>query len=136
MRSMVFGGVVVGLAMAALLRAAPGAPVKISPRRVKAKIDAARRTYEVVWKNNKEGLVPFGELAYRWSRRWLEAEVEFTPDKAKQLAAYTAHRDRLRELSRITRERYRNRVITIDEVSATDYYVAEAEIWVEQAKSR
>ena len=136
MRSIIVGGIVFGLAAVTLLRAAPGAPAKVPPQLAKAKVDAARRTYEVIWKNNKEGLVPFAELAYRWSRRWLEAEVERSEDKANQLAAYTAHRDRMRELARITRERYRNRVITIEETSATDFYVAEAVVWIEQAKNR
>ena len=45
-------------------------------------------------------------------------------------------RERMRALARITRERYRNRVNTIDETSATDFYVAEAEVWVEQAKNQ
>jgi hypothetical protein len=136
LRSIIFGGALFGLAAVTLLRAAPGAAPKVPPQLTKAKVDAARRTYEVIWKNNKEGLVPFAELAYRWSRRWLEAEVERSEDKANQLAAYTAHRDRMRELARITRDRYRNRVITIEEASATDFYLAEAVLWIEQAKNR
>jgi site-specific recombinase XerD len=119
--------------MATLLRAAPAAaPSKLA----KAKVDAARRTYEVVWKNNKEGLAPFAELAYRWSRRWLEAELELSDKKTDQLAAYQAHRERMRELARITRDRYRNRYNTIEEATATDYYNAEAEVWIEQAKNK
>jgi len=134
MGGIIFGGLLFGLAAVTLLRAAPGTPAKVPPQLAKAKVDAARRTYEVIWKNNKEGLVPFAELAYRWSRRWLEAEVERSADKANQLAAYTAHRDRMRELARITHDRYRNRVITIEEASATDFYVAEAVVWMEQAR--
>jgi hypothetical protein len=124
------------LLVAGLLRADAGAGAKVPPQLAKARVDAARRTYEIIWRNNKEGLVPFAELAYRWSRRWLEAEVEQDENKTSQLAAYTAHRNRMRELARITRERYRNRVNTIDETSATDFYLAEAEVWIAQAKSR
>jgi site-specific recombinase XerD len=132
-RSLVWTGIVLSLAMATLLRAAPAAaPSKLA----KAKVDAARRTYEVVWKNNKEGLAPFAELAYRWSRRWLEAELELTDQKSDRLIAYQAHRERMRELARITRDRYRNRYNTVEEVTATDYYNAEAEIWIEQAKNK
>jgi len=136
-RSVVGAGIALGLVVAALLRAAPGAaPEKVPASLAKVKVDAARRTYEVVWKNNREGLVPFAELVYRWSRRWLEAELELNDKKADQTAAYQAHNDRMRELARITRDRYRNRVNTIEEATATEYYTAEAEIWIKQAKNK
>ena len=41
----------------------------------------------------------------------------------------------LRGAAQMTRERYRNRVNTIEEVTATDFYMAEAEAWKEQAKN-
>ena len=136
-RRLVGAGIISGLVVIALLRAAPGAaPLQPPTDLAKAKVEAARKTYEVLWRNNKEGLVPFAELAYRWSRRWLEAELEFSDAKSNQLTAYQTHRDRMRELARITHERYRNRINTIDEVSATDFFTAEAEIWIEQAKRK
>lgn len=126
-----------GLALATLLRAAPGAaPAKAPAPLIQARVEAARRTYEAVWKNNREGLVAVAELVYRWSRRWLEAELEPSDNKDTQVAACTAHRDRMRELARITRDRFRNRVTTVEEASAAGFYVAEAEIWIEQAKSK
>jgi hypothetical protein len=131
--SFVVAGIGLGLLLATLLRAAPpAAPSKFA----QAKVAAARKTFEVVWKNNREGLVPFAELAYRWSKRWLEAELEIRDQKADRLAAYQAHRDRLFELARITRERFRNRVNTVEEATATDFYCAEAELWIEQAKAK
>jgi site-specific recombinase XerD len=131
-RSVVCPGMVFGL-MVALLGAAPA---KVSPELAKAKVAAARKTYEVIWKNNREGLVPFAELAYRWSKRWLEAELELGDKKEEQIAAHQAHKERMRELARVTRDRYRNRVNTIEETTATEFYIAEAEIWLEQAKNR
>jgi hypothetical protein len=130
-------GVGLGLVAAALLRAAqPAPPARVPERLIRAKIEHARKTYELVWLNNKEALVPFAEVGYRWSRRWLEAELERGAPKAEQAAAYQAHWDRMRSLARITRERYKNRVNPIEEVTAADFYVTEAEIWVEQAKVR
>jgi hypothetical protein len=126
-------GIAFGLMWLGLLRADPESAT-VTERLARAKVEAARRTYEVIWQNNKEGFVPFVELAYRWSRRWLEAEVAVHTKKPQQLAAYQAHGDRMRELARITRERYRNHITTIDEVSATDFYRAEADLWLEQAK--
>jgi hypothetical protein len=132
----VCAGLVFGLVVT-LLQAAHGAALpKVPPELVKAKVEAARKTYQVIWKNNKEGLVPFAELAYRWSKRWLEAEVELSDKKEDQVAFYQAHKDRMRDLARITRERYRNRVNTIEEATATEFYIAEAEVWLEQAKNR
>jgi hypothetical protein len=102
----------------------------------RAKRDAARKTYEVIWQNNREGYIPVAEVAYRWSRRWLKAEIELSPKKPDQITAYQAHLERMRELSRITHARYQNRVNTLDEASATDYYLSEAQIWLEQAKKQ
>jgi hypothetical protein len=135
--SLVCAGIVLGAALTPLLPVALGSePAKVPAQLAKAKVDAAHRTYNVVWRNNKEGLVPIAELVYRWSKRWLEAQLELDDNKEHRLTAYVAHRDRMRELARITRERYRNRVNTVEEASATDFYIAEAEIWIEQAKSK
>jgi len=38
-------------------------------------------------------------------------------------------------VERITRDRFRNRVNTIEEVSAADSYTVEARFWVEQAEA-
>ncbi len=131
----VLGAVIVCGLVVTLLRATPEAgPANVPQELLKAKITAARKTYEVVWKNNREGLVPFAELAYRWSKRWLEAELELADQKASRVAIYQAHKDRMRELARITRDRYRNRINTIEEASAAEFYIAEAEVWLEQAK--
>ena len=135
--SLVCAGIIFGLGFTTLLPAAPGAgPAKVPAQLAKAKADAAHRTYDVVRRNNKEGLVPFAELVYRWSKRWLEAELDLFDNKENRVTAYMAHRDRMRDLARITRDRYRNRVNTVEEASATDFYIAEAEIWIEQAKSK
>src|SRR4051794_35503439 len=93
--------VVLGLAATALLRAAPEAAAYKPPERLlKAKVDAARKTYEVVWRNNREGFIPFAELVYRWSRRWLEAELDLRDKKDARVAAYQAHSERMQELTR------------------------------------
>ena len=93
--SFIVAGLGLGLLVATLLRAAPAAaPSKLA----QAKVAAARKTYELIWRNNREGLVPVAELAYRWSKRWLEAELEIRDQKADRLAAYQAHRDRMLEL--------------------------------------
>ena len=130
-------GVAFGLAMATLLRAGPeSAPAKVPERLARAKVDAARKTYEILWKNYQDELIPVVEVVYRWSRRWLEAELELKGPKADQEAAHLAHLNRMRDLARIARERRRFKINTVEEVSAAEFYCTEAEIWLEQAKMK
>jgi hypothetical protein len=136
-RGALYAGTIFGLLLVTFLRAAPEpTAAKASEKLIRAKVEAARRTYEVVWANNREALVPFVEVGYRWSRRWLEAELELSDQKAVRETAYQAHRDRMQKLSRITNDRYRARANTVEEVTATDFYFAESALWLEQARSK
>ncbi len=121
---------VLTLATTPPLRAADEATAK----QFRAKAEAARKTYEVFWKDYKEGLVPFTEVPYRWSRRWMKAELELLDAKADRMPTYQAHLERMRDLERKARDRVRIKVSSIDELSAAQYYVAEATAWVERAK--
>jgi hypothetical protein len=130
-------GVVLGLVTLASLHAAPNpAPPKPAVKLIQAKRDAARKTYEAVWRNNREALLPFVEIAYRWSHRWLEAERELSEQKADQIAALERHLNRMRELERITRERFRAKVVPLEEASAAEFYSLEAEIWLTQERGK
>ena len=42
----------------------------------------------------------------------------------------------MKDLEKITRDRFRARYIPIEEASAADYYTIEAEIWVAQADGK
>ncbi len=95
--------------------------------------DAARKTYEVVWANYRERRAA-EEMVYRWSVRWLESERQLSDQHADQVAACKGHRDRMRDLERLISNLQRSGATTIEEVSAADYYLAEAEIWLLQAK--
>jgi hypothetical protein len=95
--------------------------------------DAARRTYEAMWANYRDRRAGEDTL-YRWSVRWLEAEKFLSDQPADQQAACKAHYERMRELERIIRNLQRSGQATIDEVSATEYYRVEAELWMLQAK--
>jgi hypothetical protein len=126
-----------GLILVALLRApAQQAPAKVSDKLLRTKIEAARKTYDVFWKDYKEGLIPVVEVVYRWSRRWLEAELELSEKKADQVSAYQAHLNRMLDLARVAHDRYRVRTNTIEEVTSTEYYIAEAEAWIELARNK
>jgi hypothetical protein len=107
-----------------------------SPALLKARLDAARKTYEWLSKNYIESRPPLGELLYRWSCRWLDAEREMSGRQEDRVAAYRAHLRRMRDLERVARDRFRNRFVPVEEDTAAQFYLAEAEIWLERAKHR
>jgi hypothetical protein len=108
----------------------------VSPALLKARLDAARKTYEWVAKNYIESRPPLGELLYRWSCRWLDAEREVSSRKEDRIAAYQAHLRRMRDLERVARDRFRNHFVPVEEDTAAQFYRAEAEIWLERTKHR
>jgi hypothetical protein len=100
----------------------------------KAKLEAARQTFNVVSKNFNEGPVRGVELPYRWSRRLLEAERQMSAEKSAQISAFQRHVERMQNVERVARDLYRERVNTVNEVTAAEYYRREAEIWLVQAR--
>lgn len=128
---------------AVLLLVAVAAPLRADPDQDAAQLtklatqrrDAARKTYEVWWANYREGRAP-AEILYRWSYRWLQSERLLSPKPADQVAAYKAHWERMRDLDRLVRKLQRTGVTTIDEVSSAEYYLAEAEVWLLEAKQK
>jgi hypothetical protein len=108
----------------------------VSPALLKARLDAARKTYEWLAKNYIESRPPLGELLYRWSCRWLDAEREMSDRQEDRVVACRAHLRRMRELERVARDRFRNHFVPVEEDTAAQFYRAEAEIWLERAKHR
>lgn len=106
----------------------------------KARMEAARKTYQLRWdkwkvaepgSNDPEGL-------YRWSRRWLEAQLETIDNKADKLAAYSAHVERMRHLEKFVSEIFKigGRDVYQADVTATEFYRLEAENWLAQAEGK
>ena len=108
-------------------------PAAVLSRLATQRRDAARKTYEVMWANYRDRRVA-DEVLYRWSLRWLEAEQKLSDRQTDQVVASKAHLDRMRELEKLIRNIQRTGQVTIDEVSASEYYRVEAEIRVLQAK--
>lgn len=126
-----------GLALAGVAGAAEPPPAKKVPQHLtQTRRDAARRTYEAFLKNNREGLLPLVEPAYRWSCRWMEAERDLGETKDDRVAAAEGHLRRMKDLERMTRERFRSRVVPVEEASAVEFYRAEAETWLFQEKEK
>jgi hypothetical protein len=96
------------------------------------KLEAAKNAFKQAW-DGQGGNV---EVAYRWSCRWLEAERALRDKMEDRSAALQAHLERMIEIEEVTRRQLRERIATLFEVRASEYYVAEAELWVTQAKER
>jgi len=130
-------GAMLGLALPSpvLIRAADPAPAKMPQQLLQSRVEAARKTFDVVWLNARESVNPLPERVYIWSCRLLDAERELNDRKADRIAAIKAHRDRMRDLEKLVRDRYRTRVVTIDLVTACEFYVSEADIWAWKASN-
>jgi hypothetical protein len=102
----------------------------------KAKVTAAQRTYELLLRNFRESRPPIAELPYRWSCRWLDAQRELSNKKEDEVAAYQAHRERMRDLHRVIKDRFRERYVSVDEETAGEFYLLEAEIWLARAREK
>lgn len=110
-------------------------PAKMLARLSKDRVDAARRTFDTMWKNYREGRRVSDDSLYRWSLRLLDSEKEVATAPADKIAAYEGHRKRMRELESLISNLQRAGQTTVDEVSSTEYYRIEADIWLLKAKS-
>jgi hypothetical protein len=127
-------GVLLGLSVVGAPRAAPDAADKTAAP-MKAKRDAARKTFEVAWIDYREGRGGLERL-YWWSRRWMESEQQLAgQQKPELLAAAQGHFDRMREVERVIQNLEKRKVAVIDEVTAAEFYRLEADLWVRQAKN-
>jgi hypothetical protein len=126
----------VGFASMGFPRADPDdEKAKALARLSKQKLDSARKTYEVLWSDYREGFRISDDTLYRWSLRWLEAERQLYKQPADQIVALKEHRDRMVELEKLIQRVRQVRQATINEVSATEFYRTEADIWLMQANA-
>jgi hypothetical protein len=126
----------IGVLSAGLVRAdqQPDPATRLSQLAIERR-DSARKTYEVTWANYRDGMAA-GEMVYRWSLRWLEAERQLSERPADQVAAFKGHLERMHDLEQLVRkvQNVAPGQATIDQVSAAEYYRSEAEFWLLQIK--
>jgi hypothetical protein len=135
-RTLAVLGLFLNLLLAGLLRAAPEPPPsKATAELAKARLEAAQKTFAEVWRTHHEGRYSRTESVYQWSLRWLAAERDLSPAKADQVAAFKAHWNRMRDLDRMTREKYRSRLVPGEEATAAEFYRLEAELWWTKAQA-
>ena len=118
-----------GLAFTNVQGANPSPSPSKLPLVMTYKLEAAQKAFRQVW-GGQGGNV---ERAYPWSVRWLEAERALSDQTEDRIAALEAHLERVREIEQVTKRQFQQRISSLYEVSASEYYVAEAEVWVAQA---
>jgi len=102
-------------------------PAKVPEKLLQTQLDSARKTFEEMWKDQR---FRTAEMPYQWSCRWLEAEHRLSSNKKNQRATLEAHLKRMKDLQQATDQLYQQKLVGIEQVYATAYYVAEAEVWV------
>jgi hypothetical protein len=121
---------VVGTAAAV---AAPPDP-KVSSELFQARVDAAKEAYLLAEALYRQGMGE-PETIYRWSHRWLTAQQTLAGTKAERTAAAEAHLARMKKLEEVAKATVRVGTACPLDGRAAKFYVAEAEVWLAQAKS-
>ena len=105
-----------------------------------ALLQAAKEVY-LGYKKQMDGGQPVRvgdhfEFLYRWSRRWLEAELAIDSAKNKQIAAYAAHLERMKGLETKRQNELKEGQAVKFEVAVPEFFRIEAEQWLTEAKER
>jgi hypothetical protein len=120
-----------GLAFSNVQGADPSpSPPKV-PGLMKNKLEAAQKAFKQAWDGLGSDIDI--EVAYQWSCRWLDAERALKDKTEERIAALKAHLLRVREIEQVTKRQHEQGLTTLFRVRASEYYVAEAEVWVAQA---
>ena len=96
---------------------------------------AARKAYNIATYSLKKGAPGAKpEDVHTWSVRRLEAQRELSSKPADHVAALSDHLKRMQDLAKIVDQLAHGGVLALPGGSATDFYVAEAELWLAKAK--
>jgi outer membrane protein TolC len=124
----------VALALLAVGTAVAAAPdAKVSPELLRARLAAAQEAYDLAEALYRQGRGE-PEAVYRWSHRWLTAQQALAGTKAERTAAAEAHLGRMKRLEEAAKAMVRVGTGSPLDERAAKYYVAEAEVWLAQAK--
>jgi hypothetical protein len=131
-------GLLFGLLLTLLaFAAAPEDPTKVPPELAKARLDAARTTYEQkVRRIRNLGGASDPEQFYIWSGRWRDAEEAIKPGQQGLTAAAQAHLERMKTLAQLFAESAKLGQAGQEDASAAEYYRIQAEIDLARAKVR
>jgi len=117
---------------AAAVAAPPDA--KVPPELLRAQLDAAQEAYALAEALYRQGKGE-PESVYRWSHRWLTAQQALAGTKAERTATAEAHLGRMKRLEEVAKAAVRVGTGSPLDERAAKFYVAEAEVWLAQAKN-
>jgi outer membrane protein TolC len=123
------------LAASAALAAPAPAAAEVPQKLLQARRDAAQQAYDSALAQYRTGKGD-AEGVYRWSHRWLVAQQEMAGTKAEREAAAAAHLGRVKDLEKAAEKLVKTGVAPPLEGKAARFYVAEAEVWLAQAKGK
>jgi hypothetical protein len=126
--ALVFGAGIVATAVAA-----PHQNARVPTALMESRCRFAESAYRAYSRDNRDV-----EKIYKWSRRWMEGTCALKPGLRDKVRAIEAHLERMRRLETVTEARYKMPGGTADvgDLPATQYYAAEAEIWLREAKAK
>jgi hypothetical protein len=104
---------------------------KVPEKLLQTQLDCARKTYQEFWKSQE---FRSADTAYLWSCRWLAAQRQLTENKKELKTAVDSHLARMQELQGRYDQLFQQKLVGLEQVYAVSFYLAEAEIWVAQAK--
>jgi hypothetical protein len=101
----------------------------------KARRGVARRAFEKFTKSLWGNTITTPPLDfqpfYLWSRRWMQAELDLSKNKAEKIAAFGAHLSRMKKLQQVLKSAIRHDLrLTITAVDEVPFYCLEAEKWL------
>ncbi len=102
--------------------------------RARKMLEIARTGFELKVKMMQAGEASDLSAMYDWSRRWMEAERAVSQSRSDQVATIASHLDRMKHFQELVLASYKQAEVGQDQVIAYQFYVAEAELWLSQAK--
>jgi beta-lactamase regulating signal transducer with metallopeptidase domain len=117
-----------------ILPADPDAP---APNYAQEMIKDAETTFQATQAAYDAGTVPMEPL-YTWSRKWLQAILDVPAMRDQRLAAYQAHRDRMKQLYDEVHAKFLvgAKGGEADRNFAVKFYLAEANLWLSQQSGK
>jgi len=103
-------------------------------QKANAQLAVVQRVFELRLQAHKQGEFPDLDETYVWSRRWMDAQQALSETRAERMAAIETHLARMREFEVIAKRLHEAREIGIQDVMACSFYVAEAELWLAEAR--
>jgi hypothetical protein len=104
-------------------------------RLLKARAEAAEAEVVMRWTEYRNGRGTL-DILLEANKHWLQAVQDMGDEPAHRIAALGAYRRRMAELEKVGQERYDAGRIPIQDLAEVRYYRAEADLWLERAKSR